>query len=178
MTAYQNNADRVQQLGPQTIRQTGTVNYEGKTKIDSLDPETQEINGFFIGDIELAADFDDGSLSGTATNFEGEVDGEDVTLDGTLDTANTDDPNVVTQTDIELPANAGTITQGNLIANMRGDLTESINNQTSTVQLSLIGSFSGSNAEGAHGAAAALVGDENSVGFGFAGGGTFYLERQ
>lgn len=126
----------------------------------------------------MAADFDNGTLSGTATTFEGEVDGTAVTLAGALDTANTTNPNIVTQTDIVVPVVGGTITQGNLIGNMRGTLTESVNNNSSAVQLTLTGNFTGANAEGAQGTAAMLVGGENAVGFAIAGGGTFYADRQ
>jgi hypothetical protein len=175
--AYATNLDRVQMLGPQTVRQTGTVNYVGKTRVETTEPGLTAPNGHFIGDVDLDANFDSGAITGTATNFAGQVDGTAVTLAGTLSTANTPDPNTVTQQDNVLPV-IGTVTTGALVSNMRGTLTESINNQSSTVQLSLIGTFSGTNAAGAHGAAAVLVGDENAVGFGIAGGGTFYLDRQ
>jgi len=177
-STYQASVDRIQNLGPQTVRQTGTLNYAGKTRIETAEPGSSTSNGFFVGDVNIAANFDNETLSGTATNFAGEVDGQAVTVSGTLSTQNTTDPNIVTQSDVVLPVVGGTVTQGNLIASMRGTLTESVNNQSSTAQLSMTGAFTGPNAEGATGTAALLLGDENAVGFGIAGGGSFYLEKQ
>ncbi len=173
---YSTELNRVQQLGPQTQRQTGTVNYSGQTRLETTLPGASAANGFFVGDVALAANFDAGTLSGTATNFEGEVDGQAVTLAGTLDSANTTDPNIVTQSDTPVPI-IGSITQGNLIGALRGTLTESVNNESSTAQLVLTGAFVGTNATAATGTAAMLVGDEAAVGFGIGGAGTFYVDR-
>ena len=177
-STYQANLDRVQGLGPQTVRQTGTIDYEGKTRIETSAPGSNGPNGFFVGDVAFAANFDNGTLSGTATNFAGEVDGKAVTVTGTLSSQNTTDPNIVVQNDIVVPVVGGTITQGSLIGSMRGTLTESINNQSSTAQLTLTGTFLGTNAESAGGTSALLLGDPNSVGFGIAGGGTFYADKK
>lgn len=159
---YSTELNRVQQLGPQTQRQTGTVNYSGQTRLETNAPGASASNGFFVGDVALAA------------NFEGEVDGQAVTLARTLDSANTTDPNIVTQSDTPVPI-VGSITQGNLIGAMRGTLTESVNNESSTVQLVLTGALVGTNATAATGTAAMLVGNEAAVGFGI--GGTFYVDR-
>lgn len=179
-SVYQDNFERVQYLGPQTERQNGSVNYIGKTRLETAPNTGGTSNGFFVGDLSISANFDNGTLSGTATNFVGEVDGEAVTLAGTLDSANTQDPNIVAQQDVVLPpvAGGGTITSGSLIASMRGTLTESINNESTTAELGLIGTFVGTNATGAMGTAAMLLGDEQAAGFVIGGGGTFYLDRQ
>lgn len=178
-SSFADNASRVQNLGPQTNRQSGTIDYVGQARVDTVDPGQSAPTGFLTADLALAANFDAGTISGTATNIAGEVNGNAVTLSGTLDSVNGSGPNTVVQTDIAVPApGSGTITTGALLASMQGTLTDDATNQSSLTELGLIGSFTGANADGAFGTASALVGDENAVGFGLAGGGTFYLDRQ
>ncbi len=175
---YQANVDRVQGLGPQTVRQAGVVNYQGKTRLETVAANSSTLNGYFIGDLAFAADFDNDTFNGTATNFAGEVDGTPVTLAGTLSSSNTADPNIVVQTDIVVPVVGGTVTTGSLIGNMRGTLTESVDNQTADAQLVVTGSFFGTNATGAGGGATMLLNNTGGVGFTFGGAGTFYADRQ
>ncbi|MCF3592679.1 hypothetical protein LZG00_01550 [Rhodobacteraceae bacterium LMO-12] len=174
--AFDAALSNVQHLGPQTEKQIGTSDYSGQAKVETVDNASGVKNGYIIGDVDLTANWDAETVSGSATNFQGEYDGNPVTLDGTLTTAASSSPNTVVQQTIALPV-GGTITTGNLIANLRGTLTESINNESSDVELGMIGSFTGANAEGAQGAATMLVGDSDSVGFAIAGGGQFYLEK-
>ncbi len=177
--AYDAKLDQVRGMIPTIVRQTGTANYVGQTRLDTLDPAgtSSTPTGYLVGDIALAANFDTESVSGTATNFAGEVGGQAVTLSGTLDTANSNSPNLVSSSTTTAPI-IGTITTTALVANMRGTLTESINNQSSDVELGLQGAFVGPNANAIHGPAVALVGSSGTVGFGFGGAGTYYLERQ
>lgn len=180
MTAFDNAMAMGPNMGPTTINPTGKANYVGKTKINTINPNQTGFNGFVIGDLNMQADFDTDALTGTATNFAGEIDNQAVTLAGTLDTANvtSNAPNtVVTSAPINVAGQS--IHTTTLLGALQGKLTDSINNDEAEVQLILQGPAAfGANADRFQGGATAIIGNQGQVGFGFGGSGEFYLDRQ
>ncbi|WP_297756004.1 hypothetical protein [uncultured Shimia sp.] len=174
-TAY----DAMMNTPATTTQLTGNANYQGQVKVEVLDQVGGQAEGHIVGDIDLAVAFGgpvDGTVSGTATNFRGTVNNQDVSLSGTLDTANSNLPNITAPSKHDLPT-GGSIWLTNLSAGMRGTLTDDETGESSDTELSLLGSFVGTNGSGAHGMAAMTIDNANTPVF-IAGGGTFYLERQ
>ena len=162
-----------------TTQLTGNANYQGQVKVDVLDQVGGQVEGHILGDVDLDVAFGGpvaGTISGTATNFRGTVNNEDVTLSGTLETANSSLPNVTAPSEQPLPT-GGSIWLTNLSAGMRGTLTDDDTGESAETEVSLLGTFVGTNGAGAHGAAAMTV-DAGDTPVFIAGGGTFYLERQ
>ncbi|MDV4146648.1 hypothetical protein [Shimia sp. FJ5] len=162
-----------------TTQLTGNANYQGQVKVEVLDQVGGQAEGHIVGDIDLNVAFGgpvEGTVSGTATNFRGTVNNQDVSLSGTLDTANSNLPNITAPSEQALPT-GGSIWLTNLSAGMRGTLTDDETGESSDTELSLLGTFVGTNGSGAHGAAAMTIDNANTPVF-IAGGGTFYLERQ
>ena len=67
---------------------TGTANYTGESRLTFSDPSnTGEPTGVVTGDLDLTVKFGAARpFTGTATGFEGELDGKDVAFDGKLST--------------------------------------------------------------------------------------------
>ncbi|MCZ4352096.1 hypothetical protein O4H61_06165 [Roseovarius aestuarii] len=179
MAAFDAAMDEGPKMGPTTINPKGKANYAGKTKINTINENQTGFSGFVIGDLEMEADFDQDTLSGTATNFKGQIDDKDVTLDGTLDTANItgNEPNMVVTSDpIEVAGQK--IHTTSLLGALEGKLKNSLTDETADVQLILQGTAFGANADRFQGGAAAIIGNKDEVGFAFGGSGEFYLDRQ
>ncbi|MEB8388950.1 hypothetical protein OO012_17110 [Rhodobacteraceae bacterium KMM 6894] len=180
MAAFDAEMDKNTGVLTTTINPTGKVNYTGKTKLNTINAKQTGFNGFVIGDLAMQADFDRDTVSGTATNFKGEVDGQAFELAGTLDTANVTDnsPNsVVTSAPTTIAGH--TIRTTVLTSTLDGNLKNSLNDESSDVRLVLSGGVAyGPNAERIQGGATAIFGDKDKVGFGFGGAGEFYLDKK
>jgi hypothetical protein len=162
--------------GPTQTPITGTASYVGELNLRTVDATGAE-NGFAVGDLALAVDFDASSnpISGTATNFRGVRDGTDITIGGTLDTANSTSINEVTDLTTPLPT-GGSITITNMNVSLRGDLTDDEFGNTYNAEATLNGPFMGSNGAASAGAAGVLT---NSVGTnGIVAGGQYYVNKQ
>ncbi|MDQ7069168.1 MAG: hypothetical protein Q9M48_00185 [Rhodobacterales bacterium] len=127
------------------------------------------------GDLDLTVDFDatNNPISGSATNFTGELDGVATSATGTLTTAASSGVNAVSAQTTVLPI-VGAITTTGLVAGLNGDLTDVGSGTTSNVELGLIGTFIGINGSGAFGASSAIIqtaGEPNVI-----AAGTFYLD--
>lgn len=171
-TAYAAAQGQIQTQTPLT----GTASYSGRTHIDLPDANNAgQNNGYLEGDLDLTIDFDaaNNPISGTASNFTGELDGAATSATGTLTTAASSGVNAISATTTILPV-IGSITTTGLIAGLNGDLTDVGSGTTSNVELGLIGTFTGNNGSGAFGAASAVVqtaGQANVI-----TSGTFYLD--
>lgn len=120
-----------------------------------------------------------GTIDGTASNFRGTVQGEEVAFEGSLSSANAAGlPNMtqVTETTVDAPVVGPVTTRtGVLFVNMRGELTA--DGDTETVLMTLGGAFTGEGATGAFGPASIQV--ENPLEPDpIVGAGTYYVNRQ
>lgn len=166
-------------------KMTGTVEYLGKTKLDTFDASGSSTpNGSLTGDVAVSANFDTQALSGTVKNIKGTVAGQDVAFTGTLDTANMPGTSTAASTSIAvagIPQTAGKFTS-TLSANMRGKLTETTSNKSGNVNYSFLASVVGDNGLAAHGVAGANILDpveRQQLGFNLgAAAGKVYLEKQ
>lgn len=162
-----------------TINPAGKPNYAGRVKLNTLNEGQTGYSGFVVGDLKLQADFDKDKVTGTATNFTGEIDNQAFELTGTLDTANvtSNAPNtVVTSDPMIIAGQKYHVTT--MLATLDGKLTNSLTNEAADVELVLTGQAFGANADRIQGSATALVGNKAEVGFGFGGVGEFYVDKK
>jgi len=131
----------------------GTASYRGATKLTGTG---QALGGEVFGEINLDVDFGaaaDEAITGTASNFIGNLDGVDYDIEGTLSTSDAFPTALaVVESTITLPT-GGTqnIATGSVLINMTGDVTA--NGETRGVLLSLGGAFVGPGGEAIHGVA-------------------------
>lgn len=167
------NHARVYLLGAQSVRQTGVIPYAGKARIITSNTDGGPETGRFVGDLNITANFDAQTVSGTASNFTGARDGTARTLSGTLSTENSTKSNFVVQTTVP-----GVGTSANLMTNMRGNLTDPVKSQTASVDLSVFGKSLGANGEAFGGETSAIIADSTKLDFVLSGAGTFYLDKK
>tara|TARA_R110002095_G_scaffold37054_2_gene34525 strand:- start:417 stop:1058 length:642 start_codon:yes stop_codon:yes gene_type:complete len=166
----------VQGMAPTATRLSGSADYTGEIEIlTGLNQGNADER--LIGDLDMNVSFDGGSrpITATASGFEGEIDGQQVTVNGTLSTANnTSGLNTVVATDSNVPG-VGTITTTGVFATLQGTLTENTGQISGDAILGLTGNVVGANGEGIIGAATVTV-DTGSGPF-IGGGGTFYANQ-
>jgi hypothetical protein len=188
-TGYDAKFGAIENTIATTTQMTGSVDYAGQTKVMTFAEGSNGVdsNGTITGDVALNANFDTGAVSGTATNFAGTVDGKDITLTGTLDTANSAfaDTSMAYSTAVPpipgIPQTQGLYGSG-FTADMRGELTNTETDDKATATLNLLGSVVGTDGAAAWGPASLTVNnvvDQGSLGFDLgSSGGTFYVERE
>jgi hypothetical protein len=162
--------------GPTQTPISGSANYAGELNLSTVDSTGAE-NGFVVGDLALAVDFDAASnpITGTATNFRGVRDGTDITISGTLDTANSTSINAVSAQTTPLPI-GGSLTVTSMNVSLRGDLTDGEFANTYNAEASLTGPFLGTGGAATAGAAGVLT---DAVGTnGIVAGGQYYANKQ
>ena len=175
-TSFDTAFNNVINQGPTQTPITGSANYVGEMNLATVDVAGAE-NGFVVGDLALSVNFDASTdpVSGTATNFRGVRDGVDITIGGTLDTANSTSINVLSAQTTPLPT-GGSVTITSMNASLRGDLTDGEFGNTYNAEASLVGTFNGANAASVSGGAGVLT---NAVGTeGIVSGGQFYANKQ
>lgn len=179
-------------LAPTSSELTGKANFSGTTKIQLFEAANTANTGVALGDLSVQADFDNETIAGTATNFRGEIGGQDVVLTGTLDTQNGIAPSVLSEvtSPITLPPGVPAIpgaptsvTTNTFSINMGGQLSDAdgvIGNVNLGMGGAFMGPIGGSEATAAVGPATVVVSDvagaANSL-IDIGGAGTFYLER-
>jgi hypothetical protein len=180
---YQTNFNRVSGMIPTSdMPASGSANFTG-----TVSTELREANagaavvGTILGDLDLDISFDPtvtSPISGTATNFRGELGGNDVTFAGTLATDATRFPTAVAVSEdtIPLPGGLGTVTTrtGGMSANLVGDL--ELDGADGEVILSLGGNFVGPGAQAAYGPAVGTWWGPTGPGE-YVASGTFFIER-
>lgn len=153
----------------------GTASYSGAARVDGVDGA----DGFVVGEVNLDVDFDaepTEAISGTATNFSGVLDGEEVTIGGTLSTG-PDFPTAlaINEFTVDLPTGGSqTVVTGAVSIAMYGDVVDE--GDTSTILLTLGGNFVGPEGEGIHGPALIQEITDTSVGENV-GAGTWWVLR-
>ncbi len=178
-------------LAPTSKELTGSATFSGSTKIQLFEAANASNTGEAIGDLALQADFDTETISGTATNFRGTLNGEDVALTGTLDTANGLAPSSLLEvtSPIILPPgvpaipNAPTsVTANSFSVYMGGELSDD-DGVIGNVNLGMLGVFvgpiGGSEATAAYGPSTVVVSDVTGTAglIDIGGAGTFYIEK-
>ncbi|WP_226780794.1 hypothetical protein [Oceaniglobus trochenteri] len=181
VTQYDTNLERVRDMIPTSDMQTtGTASFSGNTYLEPVDGTT----GHIIGDVNIDVDFaaaNDAAISGTANNFRGVLDGEDVAMEGELSTGPRF-PSAFVNDDIAVPVPPGgpipgapaTVRPGSASIAMYGDIVDE--GDTSTVLLTLGGNFVGPGGQALHGPALLQEITGTSVAE-RAASGTFYVER-
>lgn len=178
-------------LAPTSVELTGQGTFKGSTKLNVFEAANTANSGTALGDLTVVADFDAETISGTATNFRGELGGEAFTLDGTLDSANSAIPSTLTEMTTPIPPLPGgaipgaptSVTTNAYAVNMAGQLSDPVSGSIGDVNLGIGGAFlgpvGGGQAQAAVGPATVVVTNvPGTVGIGIGGGGTFYLERE
>jgi hypothetical protein len=178
-------------LAPTSTALTGTATFTGATKVSLFEAANPANTGEAIGALAVEANFDSNTISGTATNFQGTVNGQSVALTGTLDTATALAPSTLSEQSNPIvlppgiPAIPGaptSVTTNAFAINMGGELSDP-DGVIGTVNLGLGGAFlgpiGGSEATAAVGPATVVVtnvpGSTGLINIG--GAGEFYLER-
>ena len=179
-------------FGATSTKLSGTGNFSGSAKLELIEVADQNNRGFALGDLRVQADFDNNTISGQASNFRGEMGGEEIILTGTLDTANGLVAPTLTSETLDLTALPGApvipgaptsvVTTG-FNMDMGGQLADE-DGTIGNVNLGLSGFFGAPvgqlQATGAAGAASVVVSHApttNASPISIAGSGTFYIER-
>lgn len=163
-----------------TNRLTGTATYEGQVEV-LTNANAANAKEAVFGDLKMDIDFGVATrpISGTVGNFEGEVDGMPVKINGTLSTANAKPTaaNEITVNTFALPAPAtGTVTQTGLAATFRGNLDDPSSKLSGEAEMTLLGTFSGPTGEGVFGSNGVMI--QPATGAMFITGGRFYADRK
>lgn len=149
---------------PTTVPLSGTASYAGRIKVmTSAHPEYDaDMYGDLNLDVDLSAQTGTvNNVSGTAGNFAGTVNGQDVKLAGTLSTANVpaSDPNVTSVQTTPIPIVGGTITQTGITMSLGGTLDDATGTVPSgPAYLSQQGVFYGPNGETIKGSGNLILG--------------------
>lgn len=159
-----------------TTALTGSADYKGEIEIlTGLNQGNADES--VIGDLEMNVNFDGGSrpITATASGFEGEVNGTQVTVDGTLSTANAPNGiNAVTATTVEVPV-VGSVVSTGLSVQLEGSLSEETEQLTGDAQLTLQGTFVGTEGASVFGSAAGII--DPATGPNVITGGTWYADK-
>jgi hypothetical protein len=169
---------------------TGAATFSGATQLQVFDASDPTISGQVIGELAVQADFDNETIAGQATNFQGTLDGQSVALTGSLDSANGIAPSVLSEVTSPIilppgvpviPGAPTSVTTNTFTLNMGGQLSDPTG-VIGDVNLSIGGAFfgpiGGTTATAAVGPAAVVVsgvpGTPGLIDIG--GAGTFYIE--
>jgi hypothetical protein len=177
LTAYETafNAASQTQVATQT-RLTGTANYTGQVSVRT-NANSANTDEAVVGDLDMAINFDANSnpINATVDNLQGEVDGTQTTIAGTLSTANaTNQVNAISATDLNIPGQ-GTATITGLSVGLEGTLSDPSGTLSGDALMTLQGNFVGANGASVFGANA--VGIRPNTGADIITGGTFYGNR-
>ncbi|WP_152465955.1 hypothetical protein [Sulfitobacter sp. THAF37] len=179
-------------LAPTSVELVGQGTFRGNTLLNVFTNDQAATEGYALGDLEVQADFDNETISGTATNFRGELGGNPFTLEGTLDSADGIAPSTLqeeTQPIILPPGQAPIpgapteIVTNGFAVNMGGELSDPVSGSIGQVNLGIGGTFlgpiGGGQAQAAAGPATVVVSDEpGGALIRLGGAGTFVLERE
>ena len=184
-SGFQANFDRVSAIAPTSDMPTAIqASYAGQMRADVSDGP--DVVGEVVADLNLDVDWTDGQtanpFSGTASNFQGRVEGGDFeAIDGTLSVDNSF-AGVITRQVIPGGTVGGfpipEVQTGAMNVTLSGQLTQG---DTVDATVTLGGNFHGAGATAAIGAVTGGFSDAASPGpsiFDGAIGGTYYLERQ
>ena len=166
-----------------TTQLTGTANYKGDVLVDTI--ANSDPGDYLVGDLDIDMNFDqktNNPMSGTATNFRGQLGGQDIALNGTLSTSdplNGSPVNEIGENSFAVPApGSGTVFQTGMSLSMAGTITDPSGNPDNSgdALMTLQGTFRGPDGQLVHGAAGGLF--EPDSGGVVNLGGQFQLDRQ
>ncbi|MEM1301688.1 MAG: hypothetical protein AAGH17_03815 [Pseudomonadota bacterium] len=172
LAQFDSKFNEVSGLPATLTKLTGTAEYTGKVSIRTDPNAPPTSSDVVVGDLDMDIDFDNGTspITATATNFNGSVNGQDVTIDGTLSTANAQNQvNAVTST------NTGVGTVTGISVGLEGALSDPNSTLTGDALMTLQGTFRGDNGAAINGASGLVV--RPSSGPNVVTGGQFYAER-
>ncbi|MDO9524110.1 MAG: hypothetical protein Q7J57_01005 [Gemmobacter sp.] len=179
---YDANFERVTGMIPTSdMPSTGSAKFTGtvSTELRETGP-SGAVAGRMLGDLDMDINFDPtvvSPISGTATNFRGVIDGNDVAFSGTLatDAARLPTAIAVTEDTIPLPTGGSVdLRAGSMSANLFGDL--ELDGADGEVILSLGGAFVGPGAQASYGPAIGTWWGPTGPD-GYVASGTYYIER-
>lgn len=175
-----------------STRLQGTATYSGVTRVSLSSTADSTQTGEAFADLAVQADFGNETIAGQATNFTGTLNGNPVTISGTLDSANAVAPSTLAVVETPLagvpgvPAVPGvptSIVATSFALNLGGTLSDDTG-EIGTVLMGLGGPFVGplgsNDPAAAYGPTTIVVGQPvggTNPGISIGGGGTFYLER-
>lgn len=178
-------------LAPTSTKLGGTATFTGVTKVSLFEAANTSNTGEAFGDLTVQANFDNETISGQATNFEGTVGGNAVTLTGTLDSANASVPSTLASVTTPLanvpgvpsvPGVPTSVTATSFALNMGGQLSDAdgvVGNVLMGLGGAFLGPIGGSEATAAVGPTTVVVTDvAGATGLiDIGGAGSFYLEK-
>lgn len=180
LNAFEREHDRVARLGQSTTPIKGEADYKGQVEV-LTNANPQDTKEAVYGDLAMHVNFGAARnpISGTVGNFEGNIEGKPVSINGTLSTANAkaSAANDIPVTTFNLPAPAvGTVTQTGIAATFRGKLDDPSTRMSGEAEMTLLGSFSGATGEGVFGSNGVMI--QPDKGAMIITGGRFYADRQ
>tara|TARA_R110002020_G_scaffold400596_4_gene610724 strand:+ start:46829 stop:47560 length:732 start_codon:yes stop_codon:yes gene_type:complete len=178
-------------LAPTSKELTGTATFSGVTKVALFEAADPTNAGEAFADLNVQVDFGGETISGQATNFEGTVGGNPVTLSGTLDSANSPVPSTLISVTTPLASIPGvpsipgaptSVTATSFSLNMSGELSDDdgvVGNVLMGMGGGFLGPIGGSEATAAAGPTTVVVTDVTGATglIDIGGAGTFYLEK-
>lgn len=177
LAAYQTAFDAASQTnGPTQTRLTGTANYIGQVSVRT-NANSANAEEAVVGDLDMGINFDANSnpITATVDNLQGEVDGTQTAIAGTLSTANaTNQVNAISATDVNIPGQ-GTSTITGLSVGLEGTLSDPSGTLSGDALMTLQGNFVGTNGASVFGANSVAI--RPTSGADLITGGTFYGNR-
>lgn len=177
LTAYETAFNAASQThGPTQTRLTNTATYSGQVKV-LTGLNVGNADEAVVGDLEMAINFDANSnpITATVDNLEGEVDGTQTTVAGTLSTANaTNQINTITESQVNIPGQGASTFTG-MSVGLEGTLSDPTGNLSGEALMTMQGNFVGPDGESVFGANS--VGIRPTTGPDIIVGGTFYGNR-
>lgn len=159
---FQTNFDAAAGTLATTTELTGSADYTGEVRI-LTGLNAGDASEALIGDLDMNVNFDANSrpVTATASGFAGEINGTQVTVDGTLSTDNAPNGiNDISATNVTVPVQ-GQITLTAVSVEMQGSLSESTNQISGDALLTLQGQFRGDNGASVLGAAGVIYDPTN-----------------
>jgi hypothetical protein len=152
----------------------GTANYSGQAQMTGNASQLGDPDNTITADLDLSVNFDAATapFSGTASNFQGKLNGNDTNITGTLTAdRSANGVNALAVTNIPIPG-VGTVTTTGMALAMQGTLSDPANNISGDSEMVMTGNFVGPDGAAAWGAGG-LVTQGAAL-----SGGTFYIEKQ
>ena len=177
LTAYETAFNTASQTnGPTQTRLTGTANYTGQVSVRT-NANAANTDEAVVGDLDMAINFDANSdpINATVDNLQGEIDGAQTAIAGTLSTANaTNQVNAISATQVNIPGQGASTITG-LSVGLEGTLSDPSGTLSGDTLMTLQGNFVGANGASVFGANAVAI--RPNTGPDIITGGTFYSNR-